>query len=111
MSPWLTGGQDGSALSLAEVCRLPLFRSQSLAGDQIASFSVQSPDSSVTLLSQGDHPTLGTPCWYLHPCNTAAVVGEIMAEAADPSWAEEARCIRWMEAWLMVIGNIIRLDL
>ncbi|KAF8231848.1 hypothetical protein L208DRAFT_1398182, partial [Tricholoma matsutake] len=25
----------------------------------------------IPLLSQGDHPTLGTPCWYLHPCQSA----------------------------------------
>ncbi|TCD71288.1 hypothetical protein EIP91_011059 [Steccherinum ochraceum] len=99
---------NGTPLSLAELCRLPLFRHHALHGDQVASFSVQDPTSSMALLSQGDHPTLGTPCWYIHPCNTSAVVEDIMAEVDTEEWSDEARCVRWVEAWFMVIGNIVQ---
>ena len=63
------------------------------------------PDSTFSLLSQGDHPTLGTPCWYLHPCHTSEVVGEIMAEVD----AGERDAVRWLEAWFMVMSNMVDL--
>lgn len=55
------------------------------------------------MLSQGDHPTLGTPCWYLHPCHTAEAVEEIMKEVN----CEGDRLLRWMEAWFTMLGNVI----
>lgn len=103
--------EDGAPLTLVEICRLPLFRPEALHGSQVASFGVQDPKTAMTLLSQGDHPTSGTPCWYIHPCNTSTVVGEIMSEAAaDDAWTEAARCLRWLEAWFMVLGNMLCLD-
>lgn len=103
--------EDGAPLSLVEICRLPLFRPEALHGSQVASFAVQDPKTAMALLSQGDHPTLGIPCWYIHPCNTSAVVGEIMSEvAADDAWTEAAQCLRWLEAWFMVLGNMLCLD-
>lgn len=56
------------------------------------------------MLSQGDHPTLGTPCWYLHPCQTAEVVDELMREV---ECGEAERPLQWMEAWLMMLGNVV----
>lgn len=102
--------EDGTPLSLADICRLPLFRPQSLFGQQVASFAVQDAISSMALLSQGDHPTLGSPCWYVHPCNTSAIVGELMAEVEDKTWTDEVRCLRWIEAWFMVLGNVLCID-
>ncbi len=54
------------------------------------------------MLSQGDHPILGIPCWYLHPCHTAEMVEEIMKEAEcdDPEQ-------RWLKAWFTVVGNVV----
>ncbi|KAH8106190.1 hypothetical protein BXZ70DRAFT_918552 [Cristinia sonorae] len=101
---------NGTPLNLAEICRLSLFRQHALSGEQVASFALQDRASSMALLSQGDHPTLGTPCWYIHPCNTSAVVGEIMAEVDDASWTDEERGVRWMEAWFMVEANMICLE-
>jgi ubiquitin-like-conjugating enzyme ATG10 len=73
------------------------------------SFALSLEGSSFPLLSQGDHPTLGTPCWYLHPCQTAASVGEIMKEVESQEWTEDQRLLRWMEAWFMVLGSIVDL--
>lgn len=99
--------QGGVPLVLAEILRLSLFRPESLPPGEVSSFSLLSPDSMFALLSQGDHPTLGTPCWYFHPCNTSEVVGEIMAEVERPEWGEDERSIRWLEGWFAVLGNIV----
>ncbi len=99
--------EDGAPLPLAEITKLPIFRAESLPTQETSPFSLNLPDSAFALLSQGDHPTLGTPCWYLHPCHTSEVVGEIMTEVDSPEWQEEERSVRWLEAWFMVLGNAI----
>jgi len=56
---------------------------------------------SFPLLSQGGHPTLETPCWYLHPCETAKAVEELLSEK-EPGW-------NMIEAWLLIVGNVVEL--
>ncbi len=80
--------------------RSALFRPQVLPSSDRNTFALTLPDSSFALLSQGDHPTLGTPSWYFHPCHTAEVVGEIVKSRQDDA-------LRWLEAWFMVMGNIV----
>lgn len=53
------------------------------------------------LLSQGEHPTLGMPCWYLHPCETAVAVEEIVAEMGGGA--------NVIEGWLLIVGNVVEL--
>ena len=72
-------------------------------------YALTLPDAPFPLLSQGDHPTLGTPCWYLHPCETRAAVDELFAEAVQAEWTEDERHVRWLELWLMVVGSVLRL--
>lgn len=100
MTQFVTGG---SPLSLEEIIKSSLFRPHTLPSADGNSFAVTLPDSPFALLSQGDHPTLGTPSWYFHPCHTADVVGEILAEL-EVGRADE---LRWLEAWFMVIGNMV----
>ena len=100
----VTGGDaGGSPLSLDEIMKSPLFRPHTLPSADGNTFAVTLPDSSLALLSQGDHPTLGTPSWYFHPCHTADVVGEILAELA----VGQEDGLRWLETWFMVLGNIV----
>ena len=70
----------------------------------MTTFALDTPDSAFAMLSQGDHPTLGTPCWYLHPCHTAEVVEEIMREVEHGA---SERDVRWLEAWFMALGNLV----
>ncbi|KAI0721900.1 hypothetical protein C8T65DRAFT_565217 [Cerioporus squamosus] len=97
--------RSGSPLALEQVVQSALFQPDTLPSPNGNTFAVTLPDSAFSLLSQGDHPTLCTPSWYLHPCNTAEVVSEIMAQV------EEGRTnlSRWMEIWFMVMGNIVDL--
>ncbi|KAI1792942.1 hypothetical protein LXA43DRAFT_918166 [Ganoderma leucocontextum] len=94
---------SGSPLSLEEIMKSSLFRPHTLPSADGNTFAVTLPESSFALLSQGDHPTLGTPSWYFHPCHTADVVGEILAEIG----AGREDGLRWLEAWFMVMGNIV----
>lgn len=102
---------DGSPLALSDLLEASLFRPFAFQGTEATSFALSLPTSSFPLLSQGDHPTLGTPCWYLHPCETSASVDEIMAEVREDGWSEEQRLVRWLEAWFMVVSNAINLNI
>ncbi|KAH9947273.1 hypothetical protein B0H21DRAFT_739613, partial [Amylocystis lapponica] len=98
---------NGAPLSLAEIMRTPMFRPNALSDREATSFALTDPGSSFALLSQGDHPILGTPSWYLHPCHTHEMVGEVMIEVQKGDWTTEQRLVRWMEAWFMVLGNVV----
>lgn len=74
---------------------------------ETTSFAVNLPTSSFPLLSQGDHPTLGSPCWYFHPCETSVSVGEVMKEVARDEWTEDEYLVRWIETWFMVLGTVV----
>ena len=54
-------------------------------------------------LSQSDHPTLGSPAWFLHPCETASLMQELLESRGTPGeeWRRE-----WMESWLMLVGTV-----
>ncbi|THH17967.1 hypothetical protein EW146_g2938 [Bondarzewia mesenterica] len=98
----------GSPLVLSDILKTTLFRSQSLPVTDVTSFALSNPGSPFPLLSQGDHPTLATPSWYIHPCETSAALAEVMAEVmpeAEESarWAGNAALIRYMELWFMII--------
>lgn len=102
---------DGSPLALSDILRTSLFRHFALEDTALTPFAVSRAGSSFPLLSQGDHPSLGTPCWYLHPCETPAAVGELMAEvqaeAPHEDWTEARRLVRLLEVWFMVLSAAV----
>ncbi|KAI0366408.1 hypothetical protein BV20DRAFT_971929 [Pilatotrama ljubarskyi] len=95
----------GSPLPLDEVVKSALFRRHALPSPDGNTFALTLPDSSLALLSQGDHPTLGTPAWYFHPCHTSEAVREILAASGGTGAGDEL--LRWMEVWFMVMSNIV----
>ncbi|KAF8913829.1 hypothetical protein CPB84DRAFT_1840622 [Gymnopilus junonius] len=98
---------NGAPLSLMDILRTSLFKSDLPGGSEATDFALTFPSASFPLLSQGDHPTLGTPCWYLHPCESDTAVGEFLREVEQPDWNEESRLVRWLELWLMVVGSVL----
>ncbi|KAF8351531.1 hypothetical protein F5887DRAFT_937984 [Amanita rubescens] len=92
---------QGSPLSLNVILRTTLLRVPHFRGLENSGFALTQPMLSFPLLSQGEHPTLGTPCWYLHPCETAKVVEELLGEK-EPGW-------NVIEAWLLIVGNVVEL--
>lgn len=73
------------------------------------SFGLSEPDSAFPLLSQGDHPVLGTRCWYFHPCESSAAVNELVNEVVDPDASEDDRLRCWMKMWFLVLGSVVNL--
>jgi ubiquitin-like-conjugating enzyme ATG10 len=84
---------------LDDVISTSLFRPFAFGGVENNGISLTLPASSFPLLSQGDHPTLGTPCWYLHPCETASAVRELLEE--EP--------LNVIEKWMLIVGNVVQL--
>ena len=86
-----------------------IFKFQVPEGSEANGFALTLPNAPFPLLSQGDHPTLGTPCWYLHPCETGRAVGELLEEVVQESWDEETRDVRWLELWLLAVSSVVDL--
>lgn len=105
-SLFISGTTDGVPLALREITSSSLFRPQVLPNEQVP-YGIHLSNSAFAMLSQGDHPVLGIPCWYLHPCHTADVVGEILNETEI---GEKEYAIRYLEAWFMVMNNLVTLD-
>ncbi|KAG8995502.1 hypothetical protein FRB94_009122 [Tulasnella sp. JGI-2019a] len=61
------------------------------------------------LLTQGDHPILGTPCWYLHPCESPAAVQEIMKEIIRDGLTASDEHLMYLKTWFMVLSGIVDL--
>lgn len=97
----------GSPLSLNELVQTAFFRAEVPADASMTPFALNPTSSPFPILSQGDHPTLGTPCWYIHPCEAEKAVGEFMCEVGQSSWTEAERAVRWMELWLMVVASVV----
>ncbi|PPQ64706.1 hypothetical protein CVT24_008333 [Panaeolus cyanescens] len=97
---------DGTALSLNDLVNTTLFKSSLPVHSEVTTFAVTVPATQFPLLSQGDHPTLGIPCWYFHPCETSKAVDEFMVEEQYDDSSEEYYA-RWMEVWLMIVGSVL----
>lgn len=61
------------------------------------------------LLSQGDHPTLQTTCWYLHPCETERAVQELV-DAKNEETPGTIGPEQWLETWMVVLGSMVDLE-
>ena len=104
------GNTDGSLLTLEDIMNTSLLRRHALPEISMTPYALVQPDALFPLLSQGDHPTLGTPAWFIHPCGTAFVVGELLGEKNAEGMAEVSdKWLRWLETWFMMMGNIVEL--
>ncbi|KAI9510471.1 hypothetical protein F5148DRAFT_976722 [Russula earlei] len=106
--------RNGSPLMLKEIMKTSLLRRHALPETQVTSFALKQPNSQFPLLSQGDHPTTGTPAWFIHPCGTACAIGELIGEkiteaGAMPDPVDYDEWLNWLETWFMVLGNIVEL--
>lgn len=104
---FLTAVTGGTPLSLDGLLRSTLFQPFSFEKTETSTFALTRPASSFPLLSQGDHPTLGIPCWFLHPCESNNAVEEIMGEVQQNGLVEGLRSVRWLEAWFMILGTTV----
>ncbi|KXN83699.1 Ubiquitin-like-conjugating enzyme ATG10 [Leucoagaricus sp. SymC.cos] len=106
---FLVCNQSGAPLPLPDVLRTSLFKTNACENVEISSYALTLPTSTFPLLSHGDHPTLGTSCWYFHPCETSTVIEELMREVKVDDWDESAKLVRWLELWFMVVSSVVNL--
>ena len=95
----------GSPLPLGDILSSPLLRASALPKTERTTFSLQQRGQLFPLLSQGEHPTLGTPCWFFHPCETPTALAELkQAGEQDDSFPG-----RTIMLWLLLLGNVVDL--
>ena len=102
----------GSPLSLGRLVRTNLFKPDALVGASVHATHIEPPRTErgavFPLLSQGGHPTLQIPCWYLHPCETGVAVGELLALGMQSAAGRRTLC-QWLEAWMAMLGTVVNL--
>ena len=101
----------GSALDLDGILSSSLFRrsaSDLLAQDSPQSLDVAQSDSDslarFPAISQGEHPSTGIPCFFLHPCETSAALSDILSD--DQS---SMTPFKVLECWFMIVGSVLDL--
>ncbi|KIK65347.1 hypothetical protein GYMLUDRAFT_159271 [Collybiopsis luxurians FD-317 M1] len=97
---------NGAPLSLNELLSTTLLRASMLENTESTSFAVTRQNAMFPLLSQGEHPTTGRPCWYLHPCETNDAVEEMLREVDE---SEGERSLAWLKMWIVVLGSAVNL--
>lgn len=99
----------GSPLGLSDIMHTSLLRKHAFNGMEATAFSIGDPASNFPLLSFGDHPSLGSQCWYLHPCETGPAVEEMLTAWSDARPQDSVRDVQWLEAWLLVLSCVVDL--
>ncbi|EIW82382.1 hypothetical protein CONPUDRAFT_40087, partial [Coniophora puteana RWD-64-598 SS2] len=99
----------GSPLTLDDIIETSILPTSALEGTERNGFAITYPGSSFPLLSQGEHPTTGLPCWYVHPCESEAATDELWRASGVGSESESEERVRWMEAWFVVLGHVVSL--
>ncbi|QRV76259.1 autophagocytosis associated protein [Ceratobasidium sp. AG-Ba] len=101
-----SGGSPATLSRIMATDRFQLraFKNSGIAASGAALQPQEANNAHFPLLSQGDHPTLGTPHWYFHPCETSTAVTEILAQVHEASTP-----LRWLETWFAVLSTAIDL--
>lgn len=102
-------GVEGVRLTLDQLLKTGIFRFDPSAKFDKTTFGLSEPGSAFPLLSQGDHPVLGSLCWYFHPCESSVAVDELVNEVIAPGAPEEDRLRCWMKMWLLVLGSVVNI--
>ncbi|KAJ3811929.1 acetyl-CoA acetyltransferase [Lentinula aff. lateritia] len=97
---------NGVPLSINELISSTLFRSGIFQDANVTTFALTRRDTPFPLISQGDHPTTGRPCWFLHPCETTVAVEELLKEVENDIDEEDMRLLMWLELWFTVLGGV-----
>ena len=100
---------EGVQLTLGQLLQTGIFRFDPSTKFDKTTFGLSEPGSAFPLLSQGDHPVLGTRCWYFHPCESSAAVDELVNEVITPTASEDDRLRCWMKMWFLVLGSVVSL--
>lgn len=102
----------GSALNLDQILTSSLFHTS--ASDFFAQSMSIAPaqedrDTSnihahFPAISQGEHPSTGVPCFFLHPCETSAALSDILAGNQSSLTPLDI-----LKCWFMIVGSVLDL--
>jgi ubiquitin-like-conjugating enzyme ATG10 len=108
----MSGNQiiEGASLRLDDILQTSLFRLDISPHYAKTIFGLTEPNAAFPLLSYGDHPVLGMPCWCFHPCETSKAVDELVKEMGQDGRSEDENLLQWMRAWFLVLRNTVNID-
>ena len=55
--------------------------------------------------TQNDHPTLGIPFYYLHPCQTSQAVSDLLEQDFIDNAEDDERFVHWLDTWFAVVSS------
>lgn len=104
----------GAPLPLKELLESTIFHPSSSAVYPSTTLLPSPDDPTPPFISQSEHPTLGTAAWFLHPCETEAILSEILQPKSDINVdstrdAGIERSMEYLKSWLMVVGTVVDL--
>ncbi|CAO3590703.1 unnamed protein product [Absidia cylindrospora] len=70
-----------------------------------------SPVQAQGSITQADHPLLGRPFWYIHPCDTQTLLQTILFGAQTTSLGrhhQDAFLHDYIKVWLALLGPIVQ---
>lgn len=86
---------DGSALSFAAELAYADALAAAHGGPRTGA------DTAAAYITSGEHPVLGTPFWFLHPCRTAPAMARL---AALPAWHRAHYLAAWLSWAAPMVG-------
>lgn len=102
----------GAPLTLPQLLQSSIFHPHSPSTYPYWTLSaLHSISTALPFISQGSHPTTGAATWFLHPCETEAVMRDVLSSFSSAAEAEEVEGWRgrWLESWLMVVGSVVNM--
>lgn len=65
-----------------------------------------------TFVSMEEHPVLGTPFWFLHPCETTAAMELLLKQRSDKSTADplQQQQAPYLLAWLSLVAPVTQIN-
>lgn len=107
----------GSPATLAQIVSTDRFKRRTLLDSSldITNSVVQhkeTENAQFPLLSSGDHPILGTPHWYFHPCETSPAIKELLDQSPIADWDPNNTdsLVRWLKAWFAVLSAAVDMN-
>ena len=87
---------EGSLLDLNRILLLQILNPLSrYVDDHHSNFS----------LTQNDHPTLGIPFYYIHPCQTSQAVSDLLEQDSVDNAGGDERFAHWLDTWFAVVSS------
>ena len=62
-------------------------------------------------LTEGEHPIVGTPFYFVHPCHTGQVMATVHDMGREVGKAGKKPSVDYLTSWLSMFGSLVGLEL